>query len=420
MKKLLRPSVIKGTVKAPGSKSMLQRVIAAALLSDHPLKISNVTFSNDTNAALRVAQALGAQVRIHRDEIFIRGGLAPTGETLNCGEAGLSIRMFTPIAALWDQELTITGEGSLLKRPVRMVEKPLKDLGARVSTTNGCPPLTVKGPLKGGKTTVDGSVSSQFLTGLLMALPKAPKDSKLKVKDLTSTPYIDMTLAVLKAFGIEVRSTGYETFFIKGRQTYRLPKNEYWVEGDWSGAAFLLVAGAIGGSVTVTGLDTNSPQADRKILQALETAGAHVKITKNSVEVTKNRLNALQFDAANCPDLFPPLVALACNCEGTTVLTGVDRLIHKESNRALALETEFNALGGKICIKGNRMEITGKRLTGGVVDAHNDHRIAMAAAVAAINVRIQVIIQDSECTAKSYPNFFEDLESIGTGVYEQF
>jgi 3-phosphoshikimate 1-carboxyvinyltransferase len=251
-----------------------------------------------------------------------------------------------------------------------------------------------------------------------MALPRAAGDSTLKVIDLKSTPYIDMTLALLKAFGIEIRHDNYETFFINGSQTYRIPKNEYWVEGDWSGASFLLVAGAIGGAVTVTGLDTNSPQADRKILQALEAAGARIKTTKFSVEVTRNELNAFHFDATHCPDLFPPLVALASNCRGKTILTGVERLIHKESNRALVLEKEFTALGGEICIRDNHMEITGKKLTGGPIDSHNDHRIAMAGAAAAVNAEQPVMIIGCESVAKSYPNFFEDFQAIGGGVLQ--
>jgi len=395
---------------------MLQRAIAAGLLSETPIRISNATSSNDSNAALEVIKALGAQVRIHRNEIFIRGGLRPSGEILNCGEAGLSLRMFSPIAALWHKKLTLTGEGSLLNRPVSMIETPLKDLGVKVSTHNGLPPLTVKGPLKGGKATVDGAVSSQLLTGLLMALPKATGDSQLEVENLKSIPYIDMTLALLRTLGIEARHTNYETFFIKGMQTYRFPGNEYCVEGDWSSAAFLLAAGAVGGTVTVTGLDTGSPQADRKIIRALELAGANINITRGSVEVTKGKLRAFHFDATHCPDLFPPLVALACNCEGKTVLTGVERLIHKESNRALVLEKEFTALGGEIRVTGNQMEITGKRLKGGTIDSHNDHRIAMAGAVAAINVKHHIIIEGSECTAKSYPYFFEDMKSIGASI----
>jgi 3-phosphoshikimate 1-carboxyvinyltransferase len=395
---------------------MMQRAIAAALLAETPTKILNPTYSNDSKAALRVVEALGARVQMDENEIPIKGGLNPTGEILNCGEAGLSIRMFSPIAALWHERLTLTGEGSLLSRPVSMIEAPLKQLGVEVSSTDGCPPLMVKGPLQGGEAVVDGSVSSQLLTGLLMALPKAPKDSRLTVIDLKSTPYIDMTLALLKAFGVEVEHSNYQSFFIKGNQTYNI--GEYRVEGDWSGASFLLTAGALGGSVTVTGLDTHSPQADRKIVEALMAAGAWVKMIGNFVEVAKRNLKAFDFDATHCPDLFPPLVALACNCKGTTVLTGVERLMHKESNRAMALEKEFSSLGAVVRIEGDRMEIKGKKLKGGTIDSHNDHRIAMAGAVAAINAEEDVTIQGYECVAKSYPDFFEDFSKIGGIVYE--
>jgi len=263
---------------------------------------------------------------------------------------------------------------------------------------------------------VDGSVSSQLLTGLLMALPRARGDSRLKVKDLKSTPYIDMTLELLERFGVFVQHAGYETFSIKGNQTYSC--EEYSVEGDWSGAAFLLIAGAVGGSVTVTGLDIASPQADRKILDALRAAGAGVKLSGNTVEVVNKELRGFEFDATHCPDLFPPLVVLACNCTGTTVLTGVERLVHKESNRAAALEKEFSSLGAVIRIDGNRMEIDGVTLDGGVIDSHNDHRIAMAGAVAALNARGDVTVRGYECVAKSYPDFFEDLSFIGGDVYE--
>ncbi len=418
MKKSIKPSKIKGTVKAPASKSMLQRAIAAALLAETPTKILNPTYSNDAKAALRVIKALGARVTAGKDEIFIKGGLNPTGDVLNCGEAGLSIRMFSPIAALWHEELTLTGEGSLVVRPVSMIEKPLKALGVEVTTTNGCPPLRVKGPLQGGEAEVDGSMSSQFLTGLLMALPKAPKDSTLKVKDLKSTPYIDMTLSLLDAFGCEVQHSNYETFFIKGNQRYRI--GEYQVEGDWSGASFLLVAGAVaeGGSVIVTGLDIESPQADRKIIDAIKAAGASVKMTSGRVEITNSKLKAFDFDATHCPDLFPPLVALACNCKGTTVLTGVNRLTYKESDRAMALEKEFSTLGAVIRIYGNQMKILGTKLKGGTIDSHNDHRIAMAGALAAINAEGDVTIQNPQCVAKSYPDFFEDFAAIGGIVYE--
>ncbi|NIM16436.1 MAG: 3-phosphoshikimate 1-carboxyvinyltransferase [Candidatus Aminicenantes bacterium] len=418
MKKSVGPSMIKGTIKAPASKSMMQRAIAAALLAETPTRLLNPTYSDDSRAALSVIRRLGATVEAKEHEIRVhcQGGMKPTGEILHCGESGLGIRMFSSIAALCREELTLTGKGSLLKRPVSMIEQPLNELGVEVTTSSGCPPLTVKGPLKGGTAHVDGSVSSQVLTGLLMALPRAPGDSRLYVKNLKSTPYIDMTIALMKAFGVEVQHTNYETFFIRGRQTYSI--EEYEVEGDWSGASFLLVAGAVGGSVTVTNLDINSRQADRRIIDALKVVGAGIKMTGNAVEVVKSELRAFQFDATHCPDLFPPLVVLACNCKGTSLIRGVERLIHKESNRATALQKEFTALGGVIRISGNQMEIDEKKLKGGTIDSHNDHRIAMAGALAAINAESEVIIRDYECVAKSYPDFFEDFRAIGGEVNE--
>lgn len=418
--KSVKSSKIEGSITAPASKSMMQRAIAAALLTKGTTKILNPTYCKDSLATLQVIEALSAKVTREKKEIIIHGGINPLAArmVLNCGESGLGIRMFSAIAALWDEELILTGEGSLLSRPVSMIEEPLSKLGARVITTNGCPPLKIKGPLQGGEANVDGSVSSQFLTGLLMALPKAPQDSRLTVTNLKSTPYIDMTLTVLEAFGVQVSHDNYETFFIKGPQNYICQNGEYGVEGDWSGVSFLLTAGAVAGGVTVIGINPASPQADRKILDALAAAGALIEITKNTVTVKKSELKGFQFDATHCPDLFPPLVALACSCKGTTLITGVERLIHKESNRATALEKEFSSLGALIRIGGDRMEIKGVKLKGGIIDSHNDHRIAMAAAVAALNAQESVTIQNPECVSKSYPDFFADLKKIGGNVYE--
>lgn len=420
VKPLTSHNEILGTIAAPASKSMMQRAIAAAVMAKTPTVITNATYSNDSIGALRVARALGADVQ-EGHAIHITGGINPTGEPLNVGESGLGIRMFTPIASLADQQLTLTGEGSLLTRPVTMIEDPLKQLGITVTTTNGCPPLTVKGPLKGGTAKVDGSISSQFLTGLLMALPAAPNDSCLQVKNLKSTPYIDMTLSLLNRFGVDVRHTDYKEFHIKGNQEYRT--GQYHVEGDWSGAAFILAAAAVAGTVTVTGLDIESLQADRKIIEALIAAGANVGMNhgennSGTVIVGRNRLKAFKFDATHCPDLFPPLAALACHCDGVTEITGVERLTHKESNRADALTKEFTAIGGDVTVNGNMMYIKGKTLNGGQIDSHNDHRIAMAGAIAALRANNPVIINGPQCVAKSYPRFWHDLKSIG-GQYDE-
>jgi 3-phosphoshikimate 1-carboxyvinyltransferase len=293
-----------------------------------------------------------------------------------------------------------------------MVEVPLKQLGVEVTTQNGYLPIQVKGPLKGGDCYVDGSVSSQFLTGLLMALPLATKDSTLFVTDLKSKPYIDMTLALLADFGIRITHDDYQKFSIQGNQKYKA--QSYQIEGDWSGAAFLLVAGAIAGQVTVTNLSAYSTQADKAILQALQMAGAYLSIEANQVTVTHKPLSAFVFDATHCPDLFPPLVALAAHCKGTSVITGAKRLLHKESNRALSLSQEFGKMGIKIEVYGDQMQITGGEIQSADVHSHNDHRIAMACATATLFGSATVTIDAAEAINKSYPTFFDDLATISS------
>jgi len=236
VRKSVRPSAINGTLKAPASKSMMQRAIAAALLSKSETKILNPTYSNDAKAALRVIQGLGATVFHDKEKILVKGGLKPTGDILNCGESGLSIRMFSPIAALCDREITLTAEGSLRRRPVSMITEPLKALGAIVYTSNGHPPLVITGPIKKGQTRVDGTVSSQVLTGLLTALPVIPWDTQIIVENLKSKPYIDMTMQILRSFGITVHNTGYNLFHIPGN--HPLGGECLWV-GNRSGGAVI-------------------------------------------------------------------------------------------------------------------------------------------------------------------------------------
>lgn len=408
----IKPSKINGTVNAPSSKSEMQRVVAAALLAEGVTTITNPSYCEDAKAALNIIQNLGAKITINKDSTEVYGGLQPKQNILNCGEAGLSLRMFSPIAALCEEEIILQGEGSLKTRPVYMLEEPLKMLGAECVTNNGFPPVKIKGPLKGGSITIDGSVSSQFLTGLLMALPKAPQNSQIKVKSLKSKPYIDMTISVLEKFEIKIDNSEYKVFDIPGNQTFK-PCN-YSIEGDWSGASFLLVAGAVAGKVKVNNLKMDSIQADKRIIKALELAGAQIEMNDNSICVTKNNLECIEFDATDCPDLFPPLVALTANCKGTSVITGVERLKHKESDRATVLKNEFANIGINVEIKGNNMLVHGGKISGGRIFSHNDHRIAMAGAVAALSADKEIIIEEAECIAKSYPAFFDDLETLSS------
>jgi len=323
--------------------------------------------------------------------------------------------MFTSVAALYNKKITITGTGSLMARPMEIVERPLNQLGAYCKTNCGFPPIKVKGPIKGGKIRIDGSISSQFLTGLLMALPLCRDDSELIVDDLKSKPYVAMTLSLLDQFGISIHSEkDLRRFFIKGSQHFQ--NTTYIVEGDWSAASFLLVAGALRGKVTVNNLKIESHQADKKILEVLKITGAGISKVNDTVSAEQNQLEAFEFDATECPDLFPPLVVLACSCIGRSRIAGVERLKHKETDRAHTLLTEFSKIGAKIRIIEDRMEIEGTRLKGGIIDSRNDHRIAMAGAVAGLTTEKGVFIDGWECVSKSYPCFFEDLKSVGGNI----
>jgi 3-phosphoshikimate 1-carboxyvinyltransferase len=416
MERRVAPSEVNGSIRAPSSKSMTQRAIAAGLLSEGESTIINPSFCNDSLAAISIARSLGADVSSETSILTMKGGGKPAETTLNCGESGLAIRMFSPVAALFPEEICITGSGSLTTRPMSMIEDALAQLGVSCKTNKGFLPVTIKGPLTGGLCHINGSLSSQLLTGLLMALPLAEKDSLVTVDNLKSRPYIDMTLQVLSHFGIKVMNDGYSRFTIPGRQKYRA--SEFTVEGDWSGGAFLLVAGAIAGDLTVDGLRTDSAQSDRAILEALDRAGAKMSMAQNSVRVFKSELRAFEFDATDSPDLFPPLAVLASYCSGTTGIRGAWRLIHKESNRAEALVKEFSKLNIKIEISGDYMLITGGRPSGGITDSHNDHRMAMAMATAALGASGDVVIRDPDCIGKSYPGFFDDLIRAGAEIFE--
>lgn len=405
------PSGITGTINAPPSKSMTQRAIAAALLCGETTVIHQPSFCEDSLAALQMAQNLGAEVALGKTEISIKGGFDVKNPNLSCGESGLAMRMFAPIVTLQDKEIIFAGKGSLLARPVSMIGDALIQLGSSFDSNKGFLPFTVQGPLKGGYAEIDGSVSSQLLTGLLMALPCAASDSEIHVRDLKSTPYVLMTLQLLNDFGIAIENRGFENFFIRGNQKYRSCK--YNVEGDWSGAAFLLAAGAIAGKIRVDGLKAESLQADRAIIDVLQLAGASFSVSGSSVMTEHSSLNAFQFDATDCPDLFPPLAALAANCRGKSRIKGAKRLMHKESNRAFTIHQELSNLGIQVEISGDDMLITGGVIQGGDCDSHNDHRIAMMLAVLALNAAGPLKIENVDCINKSFPAFFENMKVLG-------
>lgn len=410
-------SKISGNVVAPPSKSYAQRALAGALMAKGTTIVRNPSRSEDAKAALGIIRQLGATVDDRGDHLIIKGGFNPVGQKLECGEAGLSLRMFSPLAALSDRTMLMNGTGSLLKRPVQMITDCLNQLGCRCQSQDGYLPVWIRGPLKSGRAVIDGSVSSQLLTGMLLALPVVKGDSEVFVANLQSRPYIDMTINILKQFGITVEHHEYETFQISGKQKYR--PATLTVEGDWSGAAFLLVAGALAGEITVSGLQPDSFQADRQVLKALGYAGAQIEVGENQITVSRKELRAFDFDATHCPDLFPPLVALAAHCNGVSRIEGVGRLIHKESNRAKVLQEEFYKLGISMRVENGNLYVTGPSLMKtGEVDTHGDHRIAMAAATVAMISRTPVRINGAECVAKSYPEYFRDIKSVGGRIDE--
>ncbi len=419
----VQPSKVSGTVHAPASKSAMQRACAAALIRKGTTIVHNPGNSNDDQAAIDVTQQLGAKVKVDSLQLTVySNGIDPVSGKLNCGESGLGIRMFTPIAALSEKNITITGEGSLTTRPMNFFDEILPALGVRIESNSGKLPLHIQGPLQPKNIEVDGSLSSQFLTGLLMAYAAAnATDVSIKVKDLKSKPYIDLTLQILKEFGLKVPfNKDYKEFHFSS-QTHNSPLtiHNYTVEGDWSGAAFLLVAGALSGKVIVNGLMNTSRQADKKIIDALLDAGAEVAVGEDHVEVNKKELLPFEFDATDCPDLFPPLVALAANCKGVTRIRGLKRLKHKESDRGITLQEEFSKLSTRIDLNDDEMLVYGNEqvhVQNHVLNSHHDHRIAMACAVACLNADFEVQIRNADAVKKSYPDFWDHLKQLNADI----
>lgn len=411
------PSVLSGDIQAPASKSSMQRACAAALAAGGTTRIKNPGFSNDDEAAMGVIRALGANIsKDGRDLIVKSAGVLARKEEVFCGESGLGIRMFTPLVAMNSNPIHITGEGSLLNRPMDFFDTVLPQLGVTVQSNEGKLPLTVQGPLQPKDISIDGSLSSQFLTGLLIAYAASGADGvSITVTNLKSKPYVDLTLSVMDDFGLPVpENINYEKFVFKGGETDKNRERTYTVEGDWSGGAFLLVAGAIAGNITVRGLDVHSTQADKAILHALSQCGAGISIETNQINLRPASLKAFQFDATDCPDLFPPLVALAAYCKGTTVIQGVSRLEHKESNRAITLQDEFDKMGVEIDLQDDLMLIKGTgKVKGADLFSHHDHRIAMAGAVAALKAEGYTSIEDAEAIKKSYPDFYDHISLLG-------
>lgn len=417
---VISPSVISGSVTAPASKSAMQRACALALLNNGITIIKNPGKSNDDVAAINIIKQLGATLVYQTNgdlQVTSNGKVNYTGE-INCWESGLSLRMFAAIAALSDQPVILSGEGSLLKRPMGFFDEIFPLLKVSIGSDKGFLPINIKGPLEIKNITFDASLSSQYLTGILFAFAKAAQHTvTVKVNNLKSKPYIDLSIEMLDHFGYHVQHKNYTEFTIDPVAESQ-KEIIYCTEGDWSGAAFLLVAGATAGAIKVQGLDINSTQADKAIITVLQSCGADLKIDNDYIAVNaENKLEPFSFDATDCPDLFPPLVALAASCKGTSIIKGVSRLVAKESDREKALTDVFWKMNIKVITEGDTMIIKGGTgIKAATVNAHHDHRIAMACAIAGLNADGKMVIHDAAVVSKSYPDFFEHLKLLGAAV----
>ena len=407
-----------GSLRAPPSKSHAIRALAAAALAGGSSRLRQVPRCGDFLAALGAVQTLGARGTARGDDLLVQGmGSARSsgaGGELDCGESALCQRLFVCITAALGGTWTLRARGSLRRRPTSMLQAPLTQLGARVGS-DAPGTLRVTGPLRGGTATLDARDTSQLLSGLLFALPLAALDSRLRVRGLVSRPYVRMSLEVLRSAGIHIEADEpLERLLVPGGQAYA--PGDRTVEGDWSGAAFLLVAGAIAGGCRLRGLSPTSQQADRAIASVLESAGARLRWRDGDLELQRGSLRPFRADLRHCPDLGPPLVALATACPGRSTLESIHRLQHKESPRARALTEELGRLGLRTALDGDRLHIWGGRPRAAELHAHGDHRVAMALSVVALSADGPCTIAGAETVSKSYPAFFHDLSALGGNI----
>ena len=408
MNRVIYPFKYDGSVHINSSKSLFQRVLALSCFSKKPFIINGSLEEDDSIVAKVICEKIGLNISKHNSCLEINGTVLDLDEiSVYTKESGLSTRVFAVLLSSLFNQVKIYLDGSAKKRKFDF--SSLKELGVLSSYEDGV--VFLSGKLNAGKIIIRNSDTSQLLTGLLITLPFLKNDSIVECTNLVSKTYIDITLDLLEQVGIIIKNDSYKTFSVPGNQV--LNKNKIIVEGDWSSAAFHFVGAALSGKVNVYGLNLNSCQGDKLILKVLRECGADVTINDEFINVQKNNLNSFIFDATDTPDLFPPLVALASYCEGTSFIYGTNRLINKESNRLISIQKEFLKLGVDVSLEENCLKIKGtKTIKGGLVNSHHDHRIAMALSIMASVAESSVTIIDSDVVSKSYSRFYEDLEKI--------
>ncbi|MFI3255024.1 MAG: 3-phosphoshikimate 1-carboxyvinyltransferase [Eubacteriales bacterium] len=417
MKYQLIPQEISGAVAVPPSKSMAHRSLLAAGLATGTSRISNLTFSQDMEATLGALPLLGARVKRGGDYVVITGNngkFPPVKQVVDCIESGSTLRFLLPLFTHSGSAVTFTGRGRLMARPQEVYAKLFQEKG--LSFLQKGEEITVSGQFSGGTYSLDGSVSSQFITGLLFTLPLLEEDSIIEIlPPFESRSYVLLTLQTLSDFGVHCQWTGENTLHISGKQSFQ-PK-DYVVEGDCSQAAFWAVLGGITGRISLSGIRPDTLQGDRVIFDLLEKAAVKSKEDHGTYIYEKSELVGTEIDLADCPDLGPILMVLGLFAKGETKIYNAGRLRVKESDRIAAMESEIRKMGGKIRVEGDTIYLTQSPLSpSDDLISHNDHRIVMAMAVAAVGAGLTVSIDGAEAVEKSYPDFFAVLASCGVKV----
>lgn len=410
---IITPKKLSGTITAPPSKSELHRAIICAVMAEGPSEINNVSLSNDILATLNAVKALGASVMFAENKLMINGSSAFKGNKveIDCDESGSTLRFLIPIVASFGIDATFRGKEGLAKRPLGPYLDTLPGHGVNINFNNRFP-LNLSGCLKGGRFAVPGDISSQFISGLLFALPRLSHDSEIYISSpLESSNYVDLTIGILSHFGIEIIKKE-NTFFIPGKQTFKAAT--YNVGGDWSSASFFAVAGALGDTVHINGLSVDSLQGDKAILKVLEKYGINYNFSGDMLSVYPSEINPTDIYSAQIPDLVPILSVLAAKANGPSKIWGASRLKYKESNRLRAIFQYLKVFGADLEETDDGFIINGKsEFSKCALKGCNDHRIVMAMAIAATVAAGKVSISDAQAIHKSYPNFFEDFIKLG-------
>ena len=409
---LIHPQTLKGEIKVPASKSIMHRALICAALAKGRSLIRNTYISEDITATMDCLQKLGASFTVSGDCIAVDGiSSLPEEASLDCGESGSTIRFLIPLAAALGVSTTFTGHGKLISRPLHLYRDAFAGKGTEFRY-NGMLPASIEGQLRPGNYEIPGNVSSQFITGLLFSLPLLDGDSTITVlPPFESKSYVGITVSCLKQFGISVTESD-STYYIKGNQCYTAC--DYAVESDYSQAAFFLTANCLGSELSLFSFTPDSIQGDSKILSILAQSGTEALFQEGKLRNQIRSRKAFSIDASDIPDLVPILSVLACFCEGTTKISRVERLRIKESDRIASTMEMIHALGGRISYENDCLLIPGnQQFSGGTVDCCNDHRIAMAAAVASTVCAGDVVLKGAQCVKKSYPTFFEEFTRLG-------